>query len=69
MAADDDGDNRLAIYGIDTSEAREGLRRLACARHVVLDEEDRIVMAHPFAAIQLGFSVMCTSTSDARRLL
>lgn len=40
----------------------DGLRSLAAARHVVLDAEDRIVMAHPFAAIPLGFSVMGTST-------
>jgi hypothetical protein len=35
-----------------------GLHTLAAARHVVLDSADRIVMAHPFASIPLGFSVM-----------
>ena len=34
---------------------RAGLRELAAARHVVLDEHDVIVMAHPFSAIPLGF--------------
>jgi hypothetical protein len=34
-----------------------GLRELAQSRHLVL-ENDVIVMAHPFAAIPLGFSVM-----------
>lgn len=43
-------------------EVVDGLRALAAARHVVLDSDDRIVMAHPFAAIPLGFSVMGTST-------
>jgi hypothetical protein len=57
-----EADGLATSLGIDTSEAREHLRRLACARHVVLDEEDRIVMAHPFAAVPLGFSVMGTST-------
>jgi 2-dehydropantoate 2-reductase len=57
-----DADGLATSLGIDTSEAREHLRRLACARHLVLDQEDRIVMAHPFAAIPLGFSVMGTST-------
>jgi hypothetical protein len=57
-----DADGLASSLGIDTSDARERLRRLAYARHVVLDEEDRIVMAHPFAAIPLGFSVMGTST-------
>lgn len=40
----------------------DGLRELAEARHLVLDGEDRIAMAHPFAAIPLGFSVMGAST-------
>ncbi|HEX7210473.1 MAG TPA: alkylmercury lyase, partial [Propionibacteriaceae bacterium] len=37
-------------------------RELAAARHVVLDEHDAIVMAHPFSAIPLGFSVMSATT-------
>ena len=47
--------------GTDTTDAVERLRRLAAARHVVLDD-DRLVMAHPFSAVPLGFSVMGTST-------
>lgn len=39
-----------------------GLRELAAARHVVLDGNGDVVMAHPFATIPLGFSVMGTST-------
>jgi hypothetical protein len=48
----------------DTSQDAvvDGLRDLARARHLVLDSGDRIVMAHPFAAIPLGFSVMGRST-------
>lgn len=38
------------------------LAELAAQRHVVLDGEGRIVMAHPFAAIPLGFSVMGRDT-------
>ena len=45
----------------DTHDVRERLRRLAEARHVVLDD-DRIVMAHPFSAVPLGFVVMGAST-------
>lgn len=41
---------------------RTGLRELAAARHVVLDEHAAIVMAHPFSAIPLGFSVMSATT-------
>jgi hypothetical protein len=45
----------------DTAAINERLRRLAAARHLVLDD-DRIVMAHPFSAVPLGFAVMGTST-------
>jgi hypothetical protein len=45
----------------DIDDVRERLRRLATARHIVLDR-DRIVMAHPFSAVPLGFAVMGTST-------
>ena len=39
-----------------------GIRRLAEERHVVVDEAGSIVMAHPFASIPLGFSVMGRNT-------
>ena len=45
-----------------TFEVTEGLHTLAHARHLVLDSRDHIVMAHPFATIPLGFSVMGDST-------
>ena len=65
----DDEDLRLTIYRSFAATGRApdlpadaathaALHRLAGARHVVLDAEDRIVMAHPFAAIPLGFAVM-----------
>lgn len=54
--------DRLAEQLGSTDDAvLDGLRELARARHLVLDD-DRIVMAHPFAAIPLGFSVMGRST-------
>jgi hypothetical protein len=37
---------------------RAGLRDLATQRHLVLGDDDEIVMAHPFSAVPLGFSVM-----------
>ena len=43
-------------------EVRGGLRRLHQARHLVLDADDEIVMAHPFSAVPLGFSVMGAHT-------
>jgi hypothetical protein len=50
-----------AALDTDTHDVRERLRRLAEARHVVLDD-GRIVMAHPFSAVPLGFAVMGAST-------
>ena len=45
-------------FGAVEADVRDGLRSLAAARHVVLDGDDRILMAHPFATISLGFAVM-----------
>ncbi len=39
-----------------------GLRQLAAERHLVPGERGEIVMAHPFAAVPLGFSVMGRAT-------
>jgi hypothetical protein len=44
--------------GVSRDEVDDGVQQLAEARHLVLDAGDAIVMAHPFAAIPLGFSVM-----------
>lgn len=53
----------LAVrHGVGTDEVRASLQALAAARHVVLDADDHIVMAHPFASIPLGFSVMSRDT-------
>jgi hypothetical protein len=43
-------------------DVRSGLAALHEARHLVLDGRGRIVMAHPFASIPLGFSVMGART-------
>lgn len=48
--------------GLGAGETRKALRRLAAARHVVLDANDRVLMAHPFSAVPLGFSVMGADT-------
>ncbi|MFF5212731.1 organomercurial lyase [Streptosporangium sp. NPDC000396] len=53
-----------AQTGLPYSEIRRALDALHEHRDVVLDSQnhDRIVMAHPFASIPLGFSVMGAST-------
>lgn len=50
------------LFDTRDSQVRDRLRRLAVTRHLVLDADDRILMAHPFAAVPLGFSVMGSST-------
>ncbi|GAA2042365.1 organomercurial lyase [Agromyces tropicus] len=44
--------------GLDGDAVDRAMATLAALRHVVLDDDGRIVMAHPFASINLGFSVM-----------
>ena len=39
-------------------QVAEGLHELARARHIALDHAGRVVMAHPFASVPMGFSVM-----------
>ena len=51
-----------SAVAVSPGEARSALRALHEQRHVVLDEHGRIVMAHPFATIPLGFSVMGAAT-------
>lgn len=61
---------RLAVYESFATTGRapvealpaDALRALHDARHLVLDEHGAIVMAHPFAAVPLGFSVMGPTT-------
>lgn len=64
-------DVRLAVYRSFAETGRPppldsldpaALRELHEQRHVVLGEDGAIVMAHPFASIPLGFSVMGRET-------
>jgi hypothetical protein len=43
---------------LDVAKVRAGLIELNRTRHLVLNEADQIVMAHPFSAVPLGFAVM-----------
>lgn len=49
-------------FGCDVPVVTRGLTELAAGRQLVLDEQGEIVMAHPFSAVPLGFSVMGTRT-------
>ena len=51
-------DEMAARLHIDPAAVTESLRHLHAARHVVLGADGEIVMAHPFASVPLGFSVM-----------
>jgi len=46
------------VLSVTPAEIERGLRELHADRHLVLDADGEIVMAHPFSAIPLGFSVM-----------
>ena len=48
--------------GTDPAGIEAGLHALAAARHLVVDADGRVVLAHPFASIPLGFSVMGART-------
>lgn len=49
-------------FGTTQAEIGEHLRSLAAARHLALGADGEIVMAHPFSAVPLGFSVMGRET-------
>lgn len=51
-----------AAVSMDVHQVRAGLRSLAEDRHVVLGDDDRVLMAHPFSTIPLGFAVMGRNT-------
>jgi hypothetical protein len=44
------------------AEVGRGLRQLHAGRHLVLGDRGQIVMAHPFSAVPLGFSIMGRET-------
>ena len=51
-----------AELGATLEVVRGGMRTLVQARHMVLDADDHVLMAHPFATLPLGFSVMGQAT-------
>lgn len=60
-----DEDLRLEIYQSFATTGRvpaiddlDALGRLAQQRHIVLDSDGNIVLAHPFSSISMGFAVM-----------
>ena len=55
-------DAMAAALGLGAGEVHESLARLDEARHIVLNADGDIVMAHPFASVPLGFSVMGSDT-------
>ncbi len=57
-----DDDELAAALGVPPADIGAALGRLAEARHVVLGADGRIVMAHPFTAVPLGFAVMGETT-------
>ena len=56
------GTNSPRQLGADVQEVAAGLDELARGRHLALGDDGQIVMAHPFSAVPLGFSVMGART-------
>jgi hypothetical protein len=44
--------------GLGEAEVSSAFEQLSAQRHIVLGDDGEIVTAHPFASINLGFSVM-----------
>ena len=57
-----------ASLGVPEAQVRQGIRDLAEARHLAIDGDDRVLMAHPFASVPLGFAVMGRQTLLVGRL-
>ncbi len=49
-------------FEISEDQVRDELLKLAEARHIAINDEFEILMAHPFSSIPLGFSVMGANT-------
>jgi hypothetical protein len=61
LAATGEAPGVLAVadrLGLRPLEAAAAFDVLAAARHLVLDADRRILMAHPFSTIPLSFSVL-----------
>jgi len=55
-------DELAGELGVEIPVVAAGLEELARARHLVLGDQSQIVMAHPFSAVPLGFSVLGART-------
>jgi Alkylmercury lyase len=55
-------DELATKLGTEAREVATGLAELARGRHLALGDQGQIVMAHPFSAVPLGFSVMGART-------
>ena len=51
-----------SYFDISEDQVRDELLKLAEARHIAINDEFEILMAHPFSSIPLGFSVMGANT-------
>jgi hypothetical protein len=55
-------DEIARLLKVSDDAVHEAMTALAAQRHLVLDADGAVLMAHPFSAIPLGFSVMGAST-------
>lgn len=53
-----DRSDLAGTLGLSEKQVAGAMRQLAASRHLVLDDRGEVVLAHPFAARNFGFSVM-----------
>lgn len=55
--------NQIAgVFSLSLDATKEIIRELADSRHIAIDKNYKILMAHPFSSVPLGFAVMGEKT-------
>ena len=55
-------DQIAQVFGLPLEATKEIIKELADSRHIAIDQDHKILMAHPFSSVPLGFAVMGEKT-------
>ena len=55
-------DQIAQFFGLPLEATKEIIQELADSRHIAIDKDHKILMAHPFSSVPLGFAVMGEKT-------
>ena len=55
-------DQIAQVFGLPSEATKEIIQELADSRHIAIDKDQQILMAHPFSSVPLGFAVMGEKT-------